>query len=58
MTRVVPCHYNDTNNDSGVPQVDTSHDNVQMAEPPPHEYVTSKTADWPGALTTAIGPPR
>jgi len=39
---VVPCHYNDTNNDSGVPQVDTSHDNVQMAEPPPHEYVTSK----------------
>jgi len=39
---VVPCHYNDTHNDSGVPQVDTSHDNVQMAEPPPHEYVTSK----------------
>jgi len=29
-----------------------------MTEPPPHEYVTSKTADWPDALTTAIGPPR
>jgi len=35
-------NYNDTHNDSGVPQVDTSHDNVQIAEPPPHEYVTSK----------------